>query len=735
VDNKQLQKAKTILRCLNEGFDVQNMTLEEEPEASDAPFGKYALDVYRNDIPSDEKESMTPVEREAAYALSSYVTGNAKGKLSGMASILLDLVKKGLYKPILDPSDTDFVYRILVLRDLAKLEAVTGKKIEKEDEEYGLTGPGTLYPIKERVSGWTSDINLIATFSAMGVMGDVFAVFKAPVKGNAFFGKPGVMTGAVDKAFEVEMETIGVGPIEFVECAYASMQQLGGVTLTQQINSTDEARDLVMKLLTGKKVKKAAENTPKTMADTMKEKLPGMFAEEPEQGSKAVFGKYAFDPKRADVPKPEKEKMTPQEIEAFRAIDAYVAGNNKSGLDKAAPMLLQLVKQGLYKPILDPTSSQFVYRILFLPGMDDLNKITNAKATEPSGAFGAGTLNPVGSKISGWTSDQGLIDSFTPPTNAAGGKVLVVFKAPVKGNAFFGKPGKIASVVDPAYSTEMETFGVGPVKYVSGAYASTENMTVDQARAAISALLKNPQAQPKGVFGALKDKVKGMFSEEPESEDEVFGKYAFDATRKDIKDPEIETPIETASKQALIAYMVRNQKGALDDKAALLLRLAQEGKYKPVLDPSKTQTAYRLMMFGKAQGESFLQQHGLDPKDLTAGDIAVVRRGGTLAPKGTIISGWAAKITPKNLDNINGLEQIGPGGVMIGFIANVADNQFFGKPGNMAKALGKGIMADEQEIIGVGPIQYHTMVVRKHGMGSKKNADALEDLVLAMLKA
>lgn len=112
MDNKQLQKAKTILRCLNEGFDVQNMTLEEEPEAPDAPFGKYAFDDKREDIPEEEKEKMTPEEYKVYNALSNYISGNEKVWLDKVAPALLDLTKRGLYKKILDPSGTRFVYRI-----------------------------------------------------------------------------------------------------------------------------------------------------------------------------------------------------------------------------------------------------------------------------------------------------------------------------------------------------------------------------------------------------------------------------------------------------------------------------------------------------------------------------------------------------------------------------------------------------------------------------------------------
>lgn len=195
--------------------------------------------------------------------------------------------------------------------------------------------------------------------------------------------------------------------------------------------------------------------------------------EEPEQETD-IFGKYAFDTDREDVPEEEKEPHTRDELMALIALRSYMTTNRKSGLDKVAPQLVDLAKQGKYSPVLDPSGVSFVYRILSL-SKEDASKLLGVEISHeaPSGKVGAGVLSPTKGSISGWTSDIHLVEDFHGATDQDDKNTLLLFKAPIKGNTFFGKPAALAMAVDPDMAHESETIAVGPVKYVACAYTMT----------------------------------------------------------------------------------------------------------------------------------------------------------------------------------------------------------------------------------------------------------------------
>lgn len=455
---------------------------------------------------------------------------------------------------------------------------------------------------------------------------------------------------------------------------------------------------------------------------TLSESTVPVVQEEPEAPSEP-FGKYAFDPYRDDVRPEDKEAMSSVEKEAYGAIHTYVTGNVKEPLDRSADLLLSLVKKGLYKPILDPGTGK-AYRILLLPDVEDLQRLAAIpveKTEKGYGVFGPGVLSPTSTRISGWTTSKILAYDFSPLDalgNKIKGYVFAVIEASIQGNAFFGKPGELAAITDEDYEVEQEVIAVGPVKYDKASFVDLRKFPSEDAarQGAIDILHRN------------------SLTEEPESEDEVFGKYAFDRTRMKlkgdlaVKTPELETPPEVAASKALKTYFIKNDKFDLEDKAALLLKLAKEGKYKPVLDPSKQKKAYRILVFNKNTVSGFLSQYGFDINDLENGQTVTIRRGGRLSPTGGYrISGWTTSASSDNLDNISGLTNSVAGGAVIGFVADISSNNFFGRPGKMATAVGATAMEYEKEVIGVGDIKFSAMVI--HKLANEKQMPALKAVV------
>lgn len=210
----------------------------------------------------------------------------------------------------------------------------------------------------------------------------------------------------------------------------------------------------------------------------------------PEAPENSIYGSYLFAPTRDDTPDP-KEKNTPQENQLQAALRAYIAGNSKTNLGKFSNTLLWMVQNGFYQKILSPLYQSTVYRVLQV----NWKKIPSILGIPPNrvryfDVTGAGTLHPVGSPISGWTSaPQNLIDVG----EVEPGTALIIFSASTKKNKFFGNPGELAKSLnlDDKYVREMETIAVGPVAYDRASYLvfSKETLQPDQKQKAITKLL------------------------------------------------------------------------------------------------------------------------------------------------------------------------------------------------------------------------------------------------------
>lgn len=215
-------KYREFLEKINEFVDKEvrkevNRLLKEEPEDPKSPFGKYAFDLNRDDVPKDQKEPNTRIENQALDALEDYIGLNAKQKLTTMAPLLLNMVKQGKYKPILDPGSRS-VYRVMQVPQL-----VANKLLRMElgpNNSSGYAGPGVLQPYGGKISGWTSNPELIRDFSGIGE-GNAMILFVAGTRNNNFFGNPGhLAVAAGEEEFAQEMEVIGLGPIRFGGAAY-----------------------------------------------------------------------------------------------------------------------------------------------------------------------------------------------------------------------------------------------------------------------------------------------------------------------------------------------------------------------------------------------------------------------------------------------------------------------------------------------------------------------------------
>lgn len=225
--------------------------------------------------------------------------------------------------------------------------------------------------------------------------------------------------------------------------------------------------------------------------------LQRLLFEEPEQGPDALFGKYMFDDQRKDISKGKKEQPTPEEEEALSALARYVAFNDKTDLNKVAPVLLDLKQKGLYSPMLDPLKGgrTSVYRILFLTA-EVAAAVFGIDINKQGGFVSSGMVNPVGdSPIQGWTTDPSMFKTILKTEGDDRKPVFLILKASLQNNNnFFGNPKRLAGTADEDFKHERETFAVGPVKYEKGFYfiahpnKDTHATIVDKLNLALSAI-------------------------------------------------------------------------------------------------------------------------------------------------------------------------------------------------------------------------------------------------------
>jgi hypothetical protein len=179
--------------------------------------------------------------------------------------------------------------------------------------------------------------------------------------------------------------------------------------------------------------------------------------------------------------------------------------------------------------------------------------------------------------------------------------------------------------------------------------------------------------------------------------DAEFGQYAFAPSRPEDYIPyEVNTPEESKAELAIKSYLVSNVKGMLSSQAGMLVKLAKQGYYKKVLDPSEYTTAYRVLEVQEADLEWIL---GI-PKD----KIAKYGIGGPgiLSPREGSISGWT--VDPETL--VKELPHYGRGNTFVAFKASIAKNDFFGNPDHLAASIDLKEMSTEMETIAVGDVAY-----------------------------
>jgi len=202
-------------------INLQRLLFEEPESGPDAIFGKYLFDKTRDDIPEREPETDEEIDfREALYK---YIGLNSKNKLSTMAQKILKLVDSGMYDPLLSPGDAT-VYRTLSFMSLTNAPSL--------NTLIGSLGSGTLQPMLNPLSGWTSS----KEFTDQQVQGElakatlvmVYAANTTSNKGK-FFGAPGKLAQALDtgyKDFEYEMETMSLGPVDYEEVRFAKTSEI-----------------------------------------------------------------------------------------------------------------------------------------------------------------------------------------------------------------------------------------------------------------------------------------------------------------------------------------------------------------------------------------------------------------------------------------------------------------------------------------------------------------------------
>jgi hypothetical protein len=200
----------------------------------------------------------------------------------------------------------------------------------------------------------------------------------------------------------------------------------------------------------------------------------------PEAPEDAIYGKYLFAPYRDSdgLPKP-LEPNTSDENKLRHALKTYFMDNISSELGKIAPQVLGVLAKHQYEPVLDPGNKK-VYRILSLEGymIEDIVATTGKEMVYNEVGSYQGTYNLRTSKpsqIQGWTTEP-LSTAVKPIADYAQrekfmlGHGIVLFVAYPEGNKFFGKPYKLADVVEKGMRDEHETISFGTVRCVGFSY-------------------------------------------------------------------------------------------------------------------------------------------------------------------------------------------------------------------------------------------------------------------------
>lgn len=202
----------------------------EEPEApKDAPFGQYLFGQERGFGEPD-----TEAEKRLTEALRWFIgEENEPGKLAKFAPLILELMKKHQYLPLLDPG-TERVYRGMSLEasEVKTILKPYGPKFRFDPEATGpviCNLPDKLHTLDHRkhLASWSLSPGIAAGFATDRMFDDrgfVAVVFAARphAEGNCFFGRPGSLPPAVGLAGHLaeEQETISFGPVGHDGFAY-----------------------------------------------------------------------------------------------------------------------------------------------------------------------------------------------------------------------------------------------------------------------------------------------------------------------------------------------------------------------------------------------------------------------------------------------------------------------------------------------------------------------------------
>jgi hypothetical protein len=188
-----------------------------------------------------------------------------------------------------------------------------------------------------------------------------------------------------------------------------------------------------------------------------------------------------------------------------------------------------------------------------------------------------------------------------------------------------------------------------------------------------------------------------LLFEEPHDTDDIFGKYLFDKTRKDVpsREKEPETSTEKQFRGAIDAYLESNFKKDLDMMIpAILIQTKPRNLYQHILEPGAT-TVYRALNVNQKAASRILS---LDVDLLNSKGIGSVKNIVLKPSSGTKIQGWS----PLESLIYKWLEFSEPVAVCAKTTTDKA--LFFGTPGELAKAAGAGEFIEEMETISHGPV-------------------------------
>ena len=173
----------------------------------------------------------------------------------------------------------------------------------------------------------------------------------------------------------------------------------------------------------------------------------------------------------------------------------YYINNDKTGLDRLAPLLLNLLSQGKYKDLLDPTNYKFCYRLLVL----DLNSLAKIYKTTPdiikkynASVTKQGNLNSFGSKVSGWTIEPEMLFNMSDKihVNNIVDDYVVIFKAEINKSNFFGNPDILSGIVTGGFQEEKEVLAFGNINYLSSVFVKINNDLTKAIQIAVSGIKK-----------------------------------------------------------------------------------------------------------------------------------------------------------------------------------------------------------------------------------------------------